>query len=1127
MPTDPRARSRSRGPRRVALRFALTTAILGGGPAAIAADFTVNTFNDSGTGSLREAIENANADPTGEHTISFDGGLGNGTILLDSMLPMVQLGTGGNLTITGPGTANLAISGQSQHRILFVDSGDVTVEGITLRDGRAGGGAGGSFGGSSAGGGGGGLGAGGALFVNENGNVVLHDVSLADNTASGGKGGGYSPNSNLYAGGGGGGFGGDGGEAGETGGGGGGGFAGNGGNGAPSPMGRAGGGGGGLSQDGAAGNGNTGGAGGGEGSDGADIFLNAANGARFGGGGGGGESGNPGDGGDFGGGGGGGWFRNGGTGGFGGGGGGAGENSVQGGAGGFGAGDGGFEREGGDGGDGLGGAVFVRQGGEIRFENVAFSGNLASAGNGGTGSSAPHNGSDGEADGAGLFAMTSVQATWMTPEDEDATLDPSLMGGAGLVKTGNGLLNLAGNSGEFDSLTVDGGTLRVNTGVTSDVTVNSGGTLGGAGSITGQLFLNGTLAPGNSIGTLTVNGNTTFNAGSTTEIEINDGGNAPGVNNDLIDVNGDVTISGGSIAVSAATGDYTGGTTYTFLTADSVTGTFDSITDNLAFFDASLTLNADNVQFSLLANGADFASVGESFNQRYVGGYIDTLSGSAPPPLQTLLDEMAPMTTGQVQSSLDQLGGAMYGSLATANLQHTTHYLSQLSDRVRAQMVPAEACRPHSVRTLHGVELSEPETWGGICNPSEMTAWVSGYGLGGRGQSDGNADGFNSGLGGTQIAVQRNLDAQHSLGGWANLAWSNVRGENLNESADLENYHFGSYLTGFDGRNYYLINGGLGLPTTAATRLRPRRRPPDNPDRRRDRHDPRPVRRLAGERLHRTRTVGRPSRLERPAVRGAAVPLSPPRCVAGNRRRAVESGGLGDRCAFAPRDNRRSFLDDPPRAVGIDGDPRIQRGVAARVPRHRAIVRRGVCPVRRELHRPRCRPRPRLGEPRHRGKPDVGPGEADCSPATTSGSTSTKPSTSAPAGSSSLGSRTRRHANLVSEFGNKTCTPSYQRRRPVGKRDHTPAGDARPCIGFPLIDSQRNASPAVSRGQRARLGRTGTVSEMIAEQKSGRSSLQRELLALRLRDPQTASPITGGRLRATTPRFLDAAVDTI
>ncbi len=796
--------------RRGFLRLALLAATGAIASQAGAADYLVTSVNDSGAGSLREAITATNGTPTIADTITFDPSLSGGTINLGSMLPMIEK-SGGSVSVQGPGVNDLSISGQGQHRILFVQSGDVTIEGVTLRDGLAQGGKGGDFGEDEGGGGGGGLGAGGAVFVHENGNVTLKNVNLTDNAAGGGDGGDYVPIELGAGGGGGGGFEGDGGRSGEGGGGGGGGFGGDGADGPPAFFGFGGSGGGGLTEDGTPADEELGGAGGGEGGDGGNEFQAGQNGQAFGGGGGGGSSSPGGSGGDFGGGGGGGSDGSGGAGGFGGGGGGAGRLSLGGGTGGFGAGNGGDSGDAGDGGDGLGGAVFVRDGGQLTFENVDFSLNTVGAGSGGSGQNLEQDGNDGTADGTGLFSMEGAAPTWVVAEGVDASLDPSLLGGNGLVKSGDGSLNLTGGSGEFSDLQIDQGKLYVNSQVTSDVTVNADGTLGGAGTITGQLLVNGTLAPGNSIGTITVDGDATFSAGSTTQIEINDGGNTPGVHNDLIDVDGDATINGGAVEVQAEAGDYTDGTVYTFLTADSVTGTFDSITDNLAFFDAALIHNLDNVQFELAANTSDFATVGETFNQTSVGSFIDANSAGVPPAeLQSVIDEMRPMTNQQVQNSLDQMSGAIYGSLPTANLQHSSFYLSQLSDRLRAQMVPAQACYRTHVQTLHGVALTEPESWGSICNPSETTAWVSGYGLGGRGQSDGNADGFRYGLGGTQIAVQRNLDSQHSLGGWGNLAWSNVRGEQLNESADLENYHFGSYLTGFDGRNYYLLLGGLG-----------------------------------------------------------------------------------------------------------------------------------------------------------------------------------------------------------------------------------------------------------------------------------------------------------------------------
>jgi fibronectin-binding autotransporter adhesin len=71
---------------------------------------------------------------------------------------------------------------------------------------------------------------------------------------------------------------------------------------------------------------------------------------------------------------------------------------------------------------------------------------------------------------------------------------------------------------------VTAGTLAVNGRITSNVTVGPAGTLSGNGIITGSVANAGTLAPGNSIGLLTVNGTYTQMAGSTYQVEVNNAG---------------------------------------------------------------------------------------------------------------------------------------------------------------------------------------------------------------------------------------------------------------------------------------------------------------------------------------------------------------------------------------------------------------------------------------------------------------------------------------------------------------------------------------------------------------------------------------------------------------------------
>ncbi|HVS40368.1 MAG TPA: choice-of-anchor Q domain-containing protein, partial [Gemmataceae bacterium] len=96
----------------------------------------VNT-SDSGAGSLRQAITNANANPFS--TIDFaipssDPGYSNGvwTITLGGTeLPQITA----DMTITGPGAGQLAISGNNQSRVFEVNAPVVTISGLTVEAG--------------------------------------------------------------------------------------------------------------------------------------------------------------------------------------------------------------------------------------------------------------------------------------------------------------------------------------------------------------------------------------------------------------------------------------------------------------------------------------------------------------------------------------------------------------------------------------------------------------------------------------------------------------------------------------------------------------------------------------------------------------------------------------------------------------------------------------------------------------------------------------------------------------------------------------------------------------------------------------------------------------------------------
>ena len=116
--------------------------------------------------------------------------------------------------------------------------------------------------------------------------------------------------------------------------------------------------------------------------------------------------------------------------------------------------------------------------------------------------------------------------TWSVNSGRTLTVSGVVSGSSTLTKSGAGTLLLTGANSHTGTTTVDAGTLTLGTGGSlaagSAVTVNTGGTLGGSGTVNGTLAVaGGTVAPGTSgTGTFTA-GNTTLAGGTRYTFEIN------------------------------------------------------------------------------------------------------------------------------------------------------------------------------------------------------------------------------------------------------------------------------------------------------------------------------------------------------------------------------------------------------------------------------------------------------------------------------------------------------------------------------------------------------------------------------------------------------------------------------
>lgn len=110
-----------------------------------------------------------------------------------------------------------------------------------------------------------------------------------------------------------------------------------------------------------------------------------------------------------------------------------------------------------------------------------------------------------------------------------------------LIKQGAGVLTLSGSNSYTGPTTITEGRLVIDGEITSSVEVLANGTLGGSGLIAGNITGTGTVSPGNSLGTLSIQGN--YHAQGIQLFEI--GKNPPsGFSNDRILIDGELTYDG-------------------------------------------------------------------------------------------------------------------------------------------------------------------------------------------------------------------------------------------------------------------------------------------------------------------------------------------------------------------------------------------------------------------------------------------------------------------------------------------------------------------------------------------------------------------------------------------------------
>ncbi|NIJ39697.1 outer membrane autotransporter protein [Sphingopyxis panaciterrae] len=325
----------------------------------------------------------------------------------------------------------------------------------------------------------------------------------------------------------------------------------------------------------------------------------------------------------------------------------------------------------------------------------------------------------------------------------DSQFGGTISGSGSFTKSGDGTLNLTGDSDYSGPTAVNGGKLAVNGSIVSDVTVNDGGTLGGNGTVGSTVVAaGGTIAPGNSIGRLTVNGDLAFAAGSTYEVEVNAAGQG-----DRLDATGAVTIAAtAGVSVLAEDGDYNPRTDYVILTGVAgVTGTFGSVTTDLAFLDPLLRYGANSVTLSLYRNDIDFADVALGFNQASVAGAVQSLGIDNP-----LFEAVLVQNAATAQTSFGDLSGEIHAN-AISGLTDDSRHLRNALLGMRAP----EASGAFVWGSAFGGWGKFDARPGGLAMDTDHKGLVAGIGYGGNGF----AAALSAGIGGSDFKAKGRGDS--------------------------------------------------------------------------------------------------------------------------------------------------------------------------------------------------------------------------------------------------------------------------------------------------------------------------------------------------------------------------------
>lgn len=351
----------------------------------------------------------------------------------------------------------------------------------------------------------------------------------------------------------------------------------------------------------------------------------------------------------------------------------------------------------------------------------------------------------------------------------NTSLGATLLGSGALLKTGSSSISYSGVGSAFTgTTTVSLGALSVQGSLGGTTQINPLGSIRGTGTIE-TLSNDGRLAPGNSIGTITV-GTYTQGPYGILEIELGSRGAA-----DLVHVTGVATVDG-ALDFFLQPGSHLKGDIHTFMIADGgISGTWSSNNANTLPFNYELFIGPDIAYLKVVSNRLFLDKQVAGFNPNAVIDYLEEILDEDSLLLREYVTDLNTLDDEELTEALNRLHPAFYGVNGLVQESHTTFIDTNLTSH------PSQEC----------VVLKEDPL-------SRHAIWVKGFTQLLKVESTQQMPKNNSLANGGMVGYDYTLQKEGTLGIAAGYNFTNVHWEPNFAKGNVSSYFFGMY------GNYYL-----------------------------------------------------------------------------------------------------------------------------------------------------------------------------------------------------------------------------------------------------------------------------------------------------------------------------------